>query len=468
MSTKHTFFAHKAKLAACLVAASSLFLSACSDDDDDPIVCSGTITEIADCNASFDTLTAALESEGLDATLNGGEFTVFAPTDAAFAELFADLGVTAEEFLARDDVADILTYHVLAGSVDAAAATTLAQSMNPTATTVQTSTITLSLNDGDLFVNRSQVTSADVEADNGLIHVINKVLIPPNTFNVVETAQTDGRFDTLVAAVVEADLVDTLATTPNLTVFAPTDDAFADLLTDLNLTAAELLALPNLADILTYHVLDSEIDSTTAVGAAPTTLDPLSATADLGVSYVDPTLFINTSEVIVADVDTSNGVIHAIDKVLIPAEADELSDTGTTIAGLVTALAGASEPEFTTLLAALQQEGLATTLTGAGPFTVFAPTDAAFAAVGDQATILGLANLSDILLQHVVSGNIDSITAYTANGASVTSLETSELDINITDGILMVENANVVITDVETSNGVIHVIDAVIVDPSAQ
>lgn len=468
MSTKHTFFAHKAKLAACLVAASSLFLSACSDDDDDPIVCSGTITEIADCNASFDTLTAALESEGLDATLNGGEFTVFAPTDAAFAELFADLGVTAEEFLARDDVADILTYHVLAGSVDAAAATTLAQSMNPTATTVQTSTITLSLNDGDLFVNRSQVTSADVEADNGLIHVINKVLIPPNTFNVVETAQTDGRFDTLVAAVVEADLVDTLATTPNLTVFAPTDDAFADLLTDLNLTAAELLALPNLADILTYHVLDSEIDSTTAVGAAPTTLDPLSATADLGVSYVDPTLFINTSEVIVADVDTSNGVIHAIDKVLIPAEADELSDTGTTIAGLVTALAGASEPEFTTLLAALQQEGLATTLAGAGPFTVFAPTDAAFAAVGDQATILGLANLSDILLQHVVSGNIDSITAYTANGASVTSLETSELDINITDGILMVENANVVITDVETSNGVIHVIDAVIVDPSAQ
>lgn len=467
----------KTKMASLLLASSALVLTGCSDDDDPaPVSCSGTIAEIADCNSDFDTLFAAVGAANLGATLGGGEFTVFAPTDAAFAELLADLDVTAEEFLQRDDLDDILLYHVLAGSVDADAATTLAQSMDPTATTAETSTIELSLNDGDLFVNRSEVVTPNIEATNGIIHVIDKVLIPPDTFNVVETAQTDGRFDILVKAVVEAGLATTLATTNNLTVFAPTDDAFAALVAsnDSFDDASDILALSNLGDILQYHVLDSEVNSTTAIGLAGNTTTPLNDSADLAISLSGSDLYINTSRVITegpqtVNVDASNGIIHAIDKVLLPPTPDALSNTNQTIAQLVTTLANAQEgAEFTTLLAALVEAELDDNLGEAGPFTVFAPTDAAFATLLSDLGItaqqlLDRSDLEGILLDHVVNGNIDSISAYAANGTNVPSLRGNNLAVSIDMGTLMIEDANVLITDVETSNGVIHVIDSVIV-----
>ena len=321
-----------------------------------------------------------------------------------------------------------------------------------------------------MFVNRSQVITPDVMADNGIIHAIDKVLIPPNYFNVVETAQADGRFNTLVAAVVEAGLASTLSTTPDLTVFAPTDDAFTDLVAsnDAFESANDILALTNLGDILQYHVLNSEVDAMTAISLAGNTTTPLYTLQDLAISYDDPDLLINTSKVIVADVDASNGIIHAIDKVLLPPSADELSDTSMTIGAIVTSLANAStDAEFTTLLAGLQQEGLDTALTSAGPFTVIAPTDAAFAAVGSPSEVLALSGLADILSQHVISGTaIDSIAAYAANGTSVPTLRTgTSLNVNIDMGTLMVGNSNVLMTDIETSNGIIHVIDAVITNP---
>jgi uncharacterized surface protein with fasciclin (FAS1) repeats len=459
------------KMTVALFAGSTLLLAGCSDDDKDKkVTCSGSIAEIADCNSSFDTLYAAVDAAGLGTTLSGGEFTVFAPTDDAFDQLFTALGVTPAEFLARTDLADILTYHVLSGTVNSSAATDLAGMSDNTTPTVETSSVTVNLSDGNLFVNRSQVVNADVEADNGIIHAIDKVLIPPGYFNIVETAQADGRFTTLVAAVVAADLVDTLATTDDLTVFAPTDDAFADLIAnnDAFNNAADILALSNLSDILSYHVLTSEVDATTAIGLTGNTTPSFLTDADLAISYVDPDLFINTSKVIVADVDASNGLIHAIDKVLLPPAADALSDTGITIGALVTNLAGAGDDaEFTTLLAGLQQEGLDTALVGAGPFTVFAPTDAAFAAVGTPEEILALTGLADILKQHVISGTaIDSVSAYAANGTAVATLRTgTDLNVSIDMGMLKVGNAAVLISDVETSNGVIHVIDAVITTP---
>ncbi len=449
----------------------AVMLTGCSDSDK-KTSCAGTIAEIADCNSSFDTLYAAVVAADLGTTLSGGDFTVFAPTDAAFEELFADLGVTPAEFLERGDLASILTYHVLSGTVLSDAAISLAGSETPTTATVETSEVTLSLDGDDLFVNRSQVVLADVEAENGVIHAIDKVLIPPGYFNVVETAQADGRFDTLVAAVVEADLVSTLATTPNLTVFAPTDDAFAELIAsnDAFDSAADILALTNLSDILQYHVLDSEVDSATAISLSGQTTTPLNDDADLGISFVDPDLFINTAKVIVADVEAENGTIHAIDRVLLPPSADALSDTESTIAELVTALATADTgSEFTVLLAALQQESLAGALGGEGPFTVFAPTDAAFAAVGTQEEVLALDGLSGILQQHVISGsNISSEAAFAANGTSVATLrEGTSLAVAIDENRnLTVGNATVLITDVETSNGVIHVVDAVITTPA--
>ena len=456
---------------------SSFILAGCSSDDDDVVqetaACSGTIAQIADCNSDFDTLFAAVAAAGLGTTLSGDEFTVFAPTDAAFDELFTALGVTPAQFLERDDLAEILKYHVLSGTVNSTAAIDLAGMLDTSTPTVEMSSVTVSLSDGNLFVNRSQVVIPDVVADNGIIHAINKVLIPPNTFNVVETAQADGRFNTLVKAVVEAGLANTLATTPDLTVFAPTDDAFADLIATNNAfsSASDILGLTNLDDILKYHVLTSEVVSGSAIALAAlaeNTTTPLFADEKLAISYVDPDLFINTSKVIVADVDTSNGVIHAIDKVLLPPTAGALSNTDITIGALVTELAGAGDDaEFTTLLAGLKKEGLDTALVGAGPFTVFAPTDAAFALIGTPTEILALAGLDDILKQHVISGTaIDSISAYAANGTAVRTIrDGTNLNVSIDMGTLMVGNASVVITDVETSNGVIHVIDAVITAP---
>lgn len=459
------------KTAVVIIASSTLLLSACSDDDDkDPVTCSGNIAEIADCNSNFDTLYAAVDEAGLENLLSSGEHTVFAPTDEAFDELFSALGVTPAEFLARPDLAEILAYHVLPGSVDSIAAVALAGMADNSAASLETSAVTVTLNGEDLFINRSQVIMADVQADNGIIHAIDKVLIPPSYFNIVETAQADGRFNTLVAAVVEADLVETLATTQGLTVFAPTDDAFADLIAsnDAFNSAADILALTNLSDILTYHVLNTEVDALTAISLAGNTTTPLNTAVDLAISYDDPDLYINTSKVIIADIATSNGIVHAIDKVLLPASADALSDTNQSIAELVTSLASASEnAEFTTLLAALQQEGLDVALSGSGPFTVFAPTDAAFAAIGTPEQVLALDGLADILSQHVISGSaIDSISAYAANGTAPATLRAgTDLNVSIDMGELMVGNAKVIVTDVETANGVIHVIDAVITAP---
>lgn len=451
-------------LATISLAASALLLTACSDDDDHPaLVCTGNIAEIADCEPNFSTLYAAVQQAGLGTALSTGDLTVFAPTNAAFTELFDDLGVSANDFLQRSDLANILQYHVLASAVDAAAATSLAQASDPTTTTLETSTIRLSLDaNSNLFVNRSQVTSADITADNGVIHAVNKVLIPPNTFNLAETAQADGRFDTLVAAVVQANLAGTLSNVAAATVFAPTDDAFADLIAnnDAFNSPADILALSNLGDILTYHVLGSEVNSATALGLAGNTTTPLNTSADLAISLSGPELYINTSRVITSDplafdVDASNGIIHAIDKVLLPPSPSALSNTSQTIAARVTELAGLSTgAEFTTLLAALSSANLAGALGGVGPFTVFAPTDAAFAALNLNAqNVASTPNLATILQQHVVSGSeIDAISAYAANGTQVTTLANNQLDVNIVDGALEVENATVTITDVETSS----------------
>lgn len=468
---------NKTKLASVLLASSALILTGCSDDDDPaPVSCSGTIAEIADCNSDFDTLFAAVGAANLGATLGTGQFTVFAPTDTAFAELLADLGVTSQQFLQRPDLRNILLYHVVSGSVNADAATTLAQSMNPTTTTVETSTIALSLNNDDLFVNRSQVVTPNIEATNGIIHVIDKVLIPPDTFNVVETAQTDGRFDILAEAVGKAGLATTLATTSNITVFAPTDDAFNALVasSDQFNQASDILALSNLSDILQYHVLGSEVNSTTAVGLAGNTTTPLNTSANLAISGDANNLYINTSRVITdgvqtVDVDASNGIIHAIDKVLLPPTPDALSNENQTIAQLVTTLAEAQQgAEFKTLLAALKKAELDDDLGTAGPFTVFAPTDAAFAALLSDLGItaqqlLDRSDLAGILLDHVVDGNIGSIAAYQANGSNVASKRGNNHAVSIDMGTLKVAGASVVKTDVEASNGVIHVIDSVIV-----
>ncbi|MBT8133166.1 MAG: fasciclin domain-containing protein, partial [Gammaproteobacteria bacterium] len=224
--------------------------------------------------------------------------------------------------------------------------------------------------------------------------------------NIVEVAEANGSFTTLVAALEASGLDAVLADeTRDFTVFAPTDAAFAALLTDLGISAADLLASPNLSDILLYHVVpDAEINSTAAIAAAGTTVTTAN-TDDIGVALKGADLFINASRVENPDVNANNGVIHVIDAVLIPTEDDATSGT---IAAVATA-----NGSFTTLVGALGATGLAATLADAdGKFTVFAPTDAAFAKIDTS----GLTNdqLEDILLYHVIVGAEVNAAAATA------------------------------------------------------
>jgi len=285
----------------------ALPLSAFAQEDD--------IVDIAVGNGSFTVLVAALQEAGLVETLQGdGPFTVFAPTDEAFADLLTALGIEAGDLLAHPQLADVLLYHVVSGKV---MSTDLSEGME--AETINGESITVSL-EGGVFINDSEVITPDIEATNGVIHVIDKVLVPEGFVleqpqdDIVDIAVGNGSFTVLVAALQEAGLVETLQGDGPFTVFAPTDEAFTDLLTALGIEAGDLLAHPQLTDVLLYHVVSGKVMSTDlSEGMEAETINGESITISL-----EGGVFINDSEVITPDIEATNGVIHVIDKVLVP------------------------------------------------------------------------------------------------------------------------------------------------------
>ncbi len=267
--------------------------------------------------------------------------------------------------------------------------------------------------------------------------------------DIVDTAAKAGSFKTLIAAVQAAGLEDALRGGKGLTVFAPTDDAFAKLPKG---TVETLLKPENrdlLRTILLYHVVGSEVGSDKVV--------KLNNAATLSGQRIDfkvtkQGVRVDNANVIKTDVEASNGVIHVIDTVIMPATNDIID----------TAVEAGS---FSTLAAALDAAKLVHTLKGEGPFTVFAPTDEAFASLpaGTVETLLKPANkkkLTSILTYHVVPGRIYADQAVSAGMA--TTVEGGSVRFGFDGGQLQVNGANVIATDIETSNGVIHVIDQVI------
>jgi uncharacterized surface protein with fasciclin (FAS1) repeats len=252
-------------------------------------------------------------------TLKGeGPFTVFAPTDDAFAALPAG---TVDELLKPENkqkLTDILLYHVISGSVMAANVTALTS-----AATVLGKDVAVKVDMGNVYINEAKVIITDIATSNGVIHVIDAVLLPPSDDammeeknTIVDIAVADGRFTTLVAAVTAADLVETLSGEGPFTVFAPTDDAFAA----LPAGTVDSLLLPEnkqqLTDILLYHVVSGKVMAADVVTltSAPTVLGK-----DVTITVKDGKVFLNdTVQVIITDVEASNGVIHVIDAVLLP------------------------------------------------------------------------------------------------------------------------------------------------------
>lgn len=272
--------------------------------------------------------------------------------------------------------------------------------------------------------------------------------------DIVDVATQAGSFNTLLAAAQAAGLVDALKGDGPLTVFAPSDEAFAKLGDD---KIAELLKPENkamLASILTYHVAPGKLKAEKVVKA--NALDTLNGQRT-EIKVNDQGAFIDGAKIVSTDIKASNGVIHVIDSVILPSSDDIVA----------TAVEAGS---FNTLAAALQAAGLVEALQGEGPFTVFAPTDEAFAALpaGTVESLLKPENkdkLAAVLKYHVVPGRVFSDAA--AKGATVDTLQGQSITTRSADGKVFINDAQVITADVDASNGVIHVIDKVIM-PTAK
>lgn len=491
---------------------------------------------------------AVLEAD-LAGTLSGpGPFTLFAPTDAAITALATTLGTDATGILALPNLADILTYHVLADSV---VSDSLVE--GATAATIFGADVTFSLM-GGAMVNNANIGPADIIAVNGVVHVIDAVLLTfgctdenacnydalalvddgscgdavgamcddgdDNTVNdmvtagcgcagipatVVDIVVNSPVHTLLTQAVLAAELDSTLAATDSLTVFAPTDDAITALATALGTDAAGILALPNLANILTYHVVGAIAMSTDlSDGQQITTLQG----SDVSVTITGDTVMINQAMVTVADLVAGNGVVHVIDAVLLTegcTNADAcnydplaLTDDGScllpgdmcddenwltendtlntdcecvgediqfaTVVDIVVA-----SPIHELLEAAVLAADLAGALSEGDSLTVFAPTDDAIGALVTALEItaedlLALPNLAEILQYHVVGAV--ALSTDLSDGQEIPTLQGANVNITINTDTVMVNDAMVIVADLMADNGVVHVIDAVLLPPT--
>ena len=273
--------------------------------------------------------------------------------------------------------------------------------------------------------------------------------------SIVEIVSSIPEFSILVQAIIKADLVNAINNPTGLTVFAPTNDAFDALFSNLKVSGLNDLSKEALTPILLYHVLGVKVFSSAIETGYVYSLSPGLKTKTLAI-YLDTVggVTINKStEVIQADILASNGVIHAIDRVLIP----------NTIVDIAS-----NNDNFTTLVTALVKADLVNTLQGAGPFTVFAPTNDAFKALFASLGVSGIdalnkEQLTPILLYHVVSGNVLSTDL---KSGEVTTLNTAKINVKIGSQVTINTTSTVTLADIQGTNGVIHVIDKVLLPSS--
>ncbi len=431
-----------------------------------------TVVDIATGNDAFSILVAALTREDLTtdfvAALSGeGPFTVFAPTNAAFAALLDELGASSLDDIDAATLEAVLQMHVLSGKV---MSSDLSEGL--TAETLLGQELMFSLDGGAKIMDPngriSNITAADIEAQNGVVHVIDTVILPdqrPET--VVDIATGNDAFSILVAALTREDLttdfVAALSGEGPFTVFAPTNAAFAALLDELGASSLNDIDAATLEAVLKMHVLSGKVmSSDISEGLTAETLlgQDLMFSLDGGAKIMDPNGRI--SNITAADIEAQNGVVHVIDTVILPDQRPE------TVVDIAT-----GNDAFSILVAALTREDLSTdfvtALSGEGPFTVFAPTNAAFAALLDE---LGASSLDDIdaatleavLQMHVISGKVMS--SDLSEGLTAETLLGQELMFSLDGGAKIMDPngriSNITAADIEAQNGVVHVIDTVI------
>lgn len=270
-----------------------------------------------------------------------------------------------------------------------------------------------------------------------------------NEKNVVEVAANAGQFTMLIEAAQKAGLAEALSTTENITVFAPTDAAFKALLTELGASSLDDIPVADLTNILLYHVIGSKAMSTDLKsGYFPTLSKSAGNSISMYISVEGGVSINKNTKVTAADITAKNGVIHVVDKVILPPSVVNIA---------------LDNDNFSILVQAVVKAGLVDALSGTGPFTVFAPTNAAFTALFAQLGISGIDNLTaeqltPILTYHVVSGNV--LSTALSNG-QVPTLSGKSLNVNIS-GVVKVNDSEVVAANIQGSNGVVHVINKVL------
>lgn len=425
-----------------------------------------SIADIAIATPDLSSLVAILRLTGLsdilDAAANdNAEITVFAPTNDAFAAVLTALGVSSIEEIPEAVLLDIVKYHIV-GSV--ALSTDLASQDYPTL--LEGESVTVDLSNG-VTVDGANVIIADVEASNGVVHVVDAVLLPSlyksALGTIVEVPLFRKSYSILTAALVRAELVTTLLGDGPFTVFAPDDAAFGEI--GINAPAdLDGLTDERLTEILLYHVVgDKVLASQLPEDGVVTTLNANGA--DKFFLSLGNNVFINgKTQITAVDIEKTNGVIHTINRTLIPPTE--------TVVEIAVALSSADNPEFTTLVSLLTdpaQSGVLAAISGDGPYTVFAPTDAAFAEISDVTATLTDAQISEVLKYHVVAARVystdlsDGLAPATVNGQTVTINIGDGVTITDTETALMTADATVIDADVNGTNGVIHVIDKVLV-----
>jgi uncharacterized surface protein with fasciclin (FAS1) repeats len=493
----------------------------------------------------FTVLVEAVLAADLAGALSGeGPFTVFAPTDAAFVALLGELGVSKEDLLANKELlTSVLTYHVVAGRVLAADVVGLD---GQEVTTLNGAPISIAARNGGVVLNGDvNVVATDIEGSNGVIHVIDKVLLPPmeaaapempadmahirvahfspdapavdvyingelspvqgfefanmtdwievpaGTYNIaVAPAGTSidsaviGPADltfgadswTTIAAVgsvAAGTLKPALVAEPvynngldgkaSVTVFHAIPDAPAVDVRVNGGVAVQLLGFPG-----TLGNNDGAFDLSVGAGSYDIQVVPSGATAPVVLNLPGTQLAPDTYYFVAAVGTLANPQVVVKTTTKPAAEASLPS-----IADVVVSAASGDQPEFTTLLAAVQAAGLTDTLAGEGTFTVFAPTDAAFAAafaalgIEPAALLADTDTLTSILTYHVLGSVAMAADVVGLDGQEVTTLNGAPIRISIVDGkVLLNDTIQVIVTDIEASNGVIHVIDGVLLPPA--
>ncbi len=453
--------------------------TSCSDDDNGstppPPEEGDNIVEAAQATSELSSLVAALQkadesaNNDLITALSGeGPFTVFAPTNQAFTDLLAQLDGfdSLDDFSSeqlQDLLAVILTYHVVG---DAALSTDLSDGMS--LTTLQGSTLQVSTQ-GGVFIQDAtdvdaEVTTADIEVSNGVVHIIDKVLLPQAVLDeladillvpITDLAIGNENLQNLVAALTAADgdLPTVLRGDGPFTVLAPTDEAFE---TFLDGAALEDVPVDVLTNVLLNHVISGEVTSTDLTGLGSGYTSTLATGAgeqnvSLFFDTTDGVTFNGASSVVTADVKAINGIVHVVDAVIdIPNIVDHaVANPG--LSSLVGALTDGGNTTFTDLLSNEEET-----------FTVFAPGNDAFSAFTNPNSN----DLNAILSNHVIVGaaafSADLTNSYVNTAAEYATDENLSLYINTDDGVTLNGTSNVAMADIVASNGVIHTVDAVI------